>query len=132
MTFLDYIPTILVFIPPLLGNPFSNLFQKLDAVVRSCFGDTLALNYADVIDDFFDEVEKMKIPFTNKMHALKFHVKEFIVITNSSLGPYSEQAMEAVHYDYEKQRKRFADHSKKENVDGMLLRSVCAYNSAHL
>ncbi len=78
------------------------------------------------------DVESERITLTNKMHVLLFHVKEFIRHHNCSLGFYSEQAVESVHYDFDVHNKNYTNHTPKENINGGLLRSVCAYNANHL
>ncbi len=66
------------------------------------------------------------------MHVLQFHVEEFIAKQNFSLGIYSEQAIEAVHYDFDEFQSKYVPHSQKENLHLSQLRSVCVYNASHL
>lgn len=108
------------------------LFEKFNLIVNACFGNQLNANYKQYIIDFFEEVKCQNIPMTNKMHVLQFHVDEFIIKHNCSLGVYSEQAIEAVHYDFEKFKAKYVGHCNKENINLAQLRSVCAYNAGHL
>ena len=55
-----------------------------------------------------------------KYHIIKAHLIDFLKRTNSSLGVYSEQTVEAVHKDINKTLKRFSvsdsnrSHGKKQ------------------
>jgi hypothetical protein len=113
-------------------NRFIKLFSQFNVIVSACFGQTLDERYAQYIDDFFDSVNEMNIPMTNKMHVLLFHVKDFINHHNCSLGYFSEQTVETVHFDFSKFSPRYLDHVRKDNILNALLRTVCAYNSSHL
>lgn len=73
------------------------MFSKFDIVVNACFGQILHENYKICIDEFLMVLEKEKVRYTNKVHVLKFHVPQLIKLKNSSLGTYSEQAVEVVH-----------------------------------
>ena len=101
-------------------------------IVSAYFGQTLDERYAQFIDDFFDSVNEMNIPMTNKMHVFLFHVKDFINRHNCSLGFFSEQTVETVLFDFSKFSPRYLDHARKDNISNALLRTVCAYNSSHL
>lgn len=113
-------------------NRFVKLFAKFDLIVKSCFGQTLDINYVHHINDFFECLDEENISLINKLHVLLFHVKEFISFHKASLGFFSEQAVEAVHFDYNKYKIRYADNASGKNKNNALLRSIRAYNADHL
>ena len=116
-----------------LGNKYVPVFRSFNQVVISCFGQTLHDNWEEKIKTFKKEIDKLKISYTPKIHALIYHVPEFIVETQMALGFFSEQASEQVHHSFSCFSKRF--NLSKVNVNrnkNKLLRCVSCYNSQHI
>ena len=56
--------------------------------------------YQYYIKHFENVYKDLGISVTPKVHILIRHVPEFIKKHNRSLGWYSEQALESIHYDF--------------------------------
>jgi hypothetical protein len=59
------------------------------------------VNYKHHIEEFKTIYTGLNISVTSKMHAVFYHIPEFCEKKQCGLGAYSEQASEAVHYDFE-------------------------------
>ena len=79
---------------------FVNAFQTFNEVVKACFTVDLSPKFVELIDEFREAYLALNISVTLKVHAVFFHVKEFCITHKKGLSFYSEQAMEAVHYDF--------------------------------
>lgn len=108
------------------------LFTKFEKIVSACFGCALDANYQIFIDQFFDVLDAECIPYINKLHYLKIHVPEFIKMEKKSLGFFSEQGFEAVHYNFNQHKINYLDNASKDNRENALLRAVNTYNCYHL
>lgn len=73
----------------------------------------------------------MNISITSKLHILFVHVPQFIEMTASSLGFYSEQASESVHYAFNCHVDNYKL-SKNKKKNEKLLRAVCTLNSLRI
>lgn len=111
------------------GNKYIQVFCAFDQVVSACFGKELKSDYKEHIKKFFYCVKKLCITVTPKVHALIYHVPEFIEMTGHPLGFYSEQASESVHYAYTNHAEDFKINKNHSNYHGKLLRSVCSFNA---
>ena len=106
---------ILVTVQPLAA------LLALDAVSSRCFGNVLADDWQESIDGFEDSFVKLDRAWTPKVHALVFHVPEFIQARNRALGPYSEQAGESLHHIWKKDvKERFSKLGKSKVPDPQL------------
>ena len=89
-------------------------------VVISCFGMKLDPEYQSHISNFKDMYIDLGI-FINKH--------------NHSLGLYSEQAIESVHYDFNKkcwENKRYKRHLRHPEYVKNLMRAVISYSSKNI
>ena len=111
---------------------YVHILRCLYKVVTSCFGMELDKEYEIHIQEFKDVYVNLGISITPKVHILVHHVSDFINKHNRSLGWYSEQAIETIHYDFlrncwEKQGfKRRLGHS---DYATNLTRAVIVYSS---
>ena len=81
-------------------------------------------NWQDHLRDFRLDIEKLKwTTGSTKLHIVLDHLTEF-VLTKGPLGPFNEQASEAVHHDW----KSTWDDYKKYPGDDNLLLAVARYN----
>ena len=75
--------------------------RKFKSVVTACFGMVLEDDFSEKIDRFRDSyLAIMNISVTPKVHAVFFHVKQFIEIKRAPLGVFSEQATESMHHNF--------------------------------
>ena len=65
------------------------------------------------------------------MHAVFFHVEDFCEVVGMGLGPWSEQATESLHADFNKVWTRYKVRDIENEKFG-LFEAVVAYNSQHL
>ena len=58
-------------------------------------------NYSECIEEFKKNItilhNSVKMPITNKMHIIIDHVGDYITMSNSGLGKFSDQGVEAMH-----------------------------------
>ena len=77
--------------------------------------------------------KKRKISCTPKGHAVFHHISEFCDLEKIGLGPYSEQAAESLHHDFDTMWARFKVKKQEYPVySSRLLNSVVMYNSQHM
>ena len=86
---------------------YVHVFESFKNVIEACYGKHLHENYVDLINTFKCNYLNAGINVTPKVHAVFHHIKEFCQFSQSSLGPYSEQASEAVHYDFQQTWKNY-------------------------
>lgn len=121
------------FIIPILDNEYIPVFEAFNQVVSGCFGQNLADEYKDYIKEFKLQSSKAGITCTPKIHALIYHVPQFIEETQRALGFFSEQASEQVHHSFNIFSRNFnLSRNNLEKYNMNLLRCLCAYNSQHL
>ena len=122
-------------VAPLHILKYVHALRCLRRVVDSCFGMTLDPEYEAHIAQFADIYLDLGISVTPKVHILIKHVPEFCKKHGRSLGWYTEQASESVHYDFlrncwEKQSyKRPIGH---QDYAKNLLDAVISYSSIHI
>ena len=117
---------------PLHCKPFVTAFRKLDIVVKSCFGSEIHPDYSDAILSSQQAYLDLGISITPKIHAIFYHVPTFCDAFEASLGRFSEQASEAVHYSFTtvwNRHKVLRDHPQYASY---LLRAVSVYNCNHI
>ena len=70
-------------------------------VRKSCFGSIKQSDHLWHIKKFEDSYKDLHIPVTPKVHAVLDHIQDFLEDKEDvGLGPYSEQASESVHHDF--------------------------------
>lgn len=112
---------------------FIDAFDTFNDVVKSCFGMTLEENFGGKIDKFAVAVQRLGVSITTSMHIVIHHVKQFCNFRKSSLGPFSEQATEAIHYDFVAMWQHGGKVSEShQDYDQRLLSSIVRYNGRHL
>jgi len=117
------------------AQKYVNAFKCLNDVISSCFGMVLDTEYEHYIAQFKDVYIDLGISITPKVHILVEHVPDFIKKHKRSLGWYSEQAVESIHYDFlrncwEKQHyKRRLGHP---DYATNLMRAVISYSSKNI
>ena len=85
-------------------------------------------SWQDHLRDFKLNLEKLNwTTGSTKVHILTDHLERF-VLTKGPLGPFNEQASEAVHYDW----KATWDNYKKYHHEENLLIAVGQYNYRHM
>ena len=108
-------------------------FRTFDEVVASCFGYKRSKNYLENIENFKKAYIKLDISVTTKVHNIFYHIKDFCSLIDEGLGPYSEQASEAVHYDFALLWENFkVKDLTNVNYGDRLLAAVQYYNSEHM
>ena len=109
------------------GSDFVAALKSFYALYLSCFQMTLATNWQNNLRDFRLKIEKLKWKTgSTKLHIILDHLDQFIQ-TKGPLGPFNEQASEAVHHDW----KKTWDDYKKYNHEDNLLYAVGRYNYRH-
>lgn len=111
---------------------YADAFSSFNKVVQACFTINLDPKFAVYIDEFKDKYLNLKISVTPKLHAVFFHVKQFCIKHQKGLGFFSEQAMEAVHYDFSMTWAKYKVSRNNPDYIQKLLRAVCEYNSQHV
>lgn len=111
---------------------FVDAFKKFNEVVKACFTADLSPKFVEFIDEFKEAYLALNISVTPKVHAVFFHVKEFCTAHKKGLGFCSEQAMEAVHYDFTATWAKYKVSQNNPDYGNQLLRAVCEYNSQHV
>lgn len=83
------------------------------------------------IDEFDASWDLLNMKTTVKSHIIKFHLSSFMLERNSSLGFFSEQASESLHFDFKSCWSKFKVDSANSMYSSNLLRAVSVYNSGH-
>ena len=86
--------------PPGNIEKFITAFKSFNEVVSSCYGQDLKVDFLKKINTFARDYMALKINVTPKVHAVMHHVGEFCSMTGRGLAPWSEQAGESVHHDF--------------------------------
>ena len=106
------------------GSEFISALKSFRTLYFSCFQMSLHDNWQDHLRDFRLDIEKLKwTTGSTKLHIVLDHLTEF-VLTKGPLGPFNEQASEAVHHDW----KSTWDDYKKYPGDDNLFLAVARYN----
>ena len=69
-------------------------------VVNSCFGCSLSPDFEKKIQVFKSNYLRLAVSVTLKVHAVFYHVPQFLKHHKTGLGIYSEQATEALHSNF--------------------------------
>lgn len=120
---------------------FAVSLERFNRVVTSCFGKRLIpvsdsngrnKNYEELILEFHQTFLKLNIPPTPKLHALMVHVPMWCHRNQTGLGARSEQASEAVHFDFSKKWEHFCVKESNKMFGDRLARCVAQYNRGHV
>lgn len=111
---------------------YVKVFDDFRKVTSACFGNDLKENYSECIQAFKKSYVDLGVNITPKVHAVFFHVEQFCAIKGVSLGFFSEQAMESVHFDFKTTWEKNKVSVNHPDYPEKLLRSVCSYNSLHV
>ena len=112
-------------------------FKPLSKIVSKCFAVVGPTDdsYLKDLEDFQKSAKKLGVD-TPTIHSIVYHVKNWFERngTEFGLGLYSEQAGEAVHYDFEDRvytaaYKRIETHPQ---YGVKLLEAIAVYNSEHI
>lgn len=117
---------------PLRCLKYVECLSAFKNVVKSCYGHKLDLNYSDFIKKFQTSFLDLEISVTPKVHAIFFHIDDFLRDKNEGLARWSEQTSEAVHSDFKLTWNKYKVSLISPNYNEKLLRAVCDYNSKHL
>ena len=80
------------------GSEFISVLKSFRTLYFSCFQMSLHVDWQDHLRDFRLDIEKLKwTTGSTKLHIVLDHLTEF-VLTKGPLGPFNEQASEAVHH----------------------------------
>ena len=110
--------------------PFIDTLRKFNGVVHACFSNTLYYSYAEKIEQFrVSYLQLQGTTITPEVHAVIHHVPQFIQRHNSSLGIYSEQATEALHYLFRNNWQRYKRPSNHPEYEDRLQRCITDFNS---
>ena len=104
-------------------------------VVVSCFGMVLDPKYNTYINIFEDIYKDLNISVTPKVHILINHVPEFLKKHNRSLGWYSEQTLESIHYDFKRncwEKQGYKRSLRHPDYAENLMKAVIVYSSKNI
>ena len=113
---------------------FALTLGALDTLVHKTFGMVLRNGWASAHAEFTAAYLKLGISITSKVHIIMAHLPQFIRLQGSSLGKFSEQAFESVHFDFD--NKWLTTHCvvdpKNPKYSSALRQTILEYNAAHL
>ena len=87
---------------------FVETMRKFQVVVSSCFGTKLGSDYSESINQF--KASFLALPMcsvTPKVHAVFFHIKQFVEMKRAPLGIFGEQATEAIYHQFSAHWQRY-------------------------
>ena len=119
-------------------NQYITAFRDFNQVRLACFTTQLLDSYTRDIRQFnrsclaLRDSNSEPVNLINKMHILFEHVDLFCTLTGKGLGFYSEQAAEAVHYDYLETEKDFQCNEENPKFGEYETAGVVRYNRNHL
>ena len=115
--------------------PHLKALQAFKKVVDACFGYSLDPEYRRIIEEFKMAWQSLVnddfFTFFYKVHVVCSHVADFVDRVGGPLGPYSEQAGEAVHLNFKSLFDRFRYLPNKTSGE-RLLAAVAEYNYRHI
>lgn len=111
---------------------FVKCLDDFGSVVSACFGKRLHSDFVEKIEAFKQSYLDLNISVTPKVHGVFYHVIDFCTKHEKGLGLYSEQAMEAVHFEFKSFWSKYKLNSSHEKYPEHLLRTVREFNSLHV
>jgi hypothetical protein len=123
--------------------PIVNLLRAFKPVVEGTMGQDLVDDYEEKIRDYgheFDNAKKylltldsdIKLPTTWKIHAILYHLPQFLTRFKCGMAQYSEQTMESIHHKMKATFARFCVSEGNSSHGERLLRSVVEFSSTNL
>ena len=114
--------------------PFCRTLVRFNAVVTACFGQTLDMDYRNIIQQFSESYRLLQISVTPKVHCVEVHLAEFLELKGlvAGAGAWSEQAFESAHHAYEQEWKLTKvgpDHAK---YGEQVYNAIVRFNTKHL
>jgi hypothetical protein len=123
---------ILAEICPPSALKFVSEFRAFNDIIEACFGAELKPNWSRALCDFRLKFADLKIAPTPKVHAILHHVGEFCSLKQRSLGLWSEQTAESLHFDFSEHWQRYKLSASHPEFAEKFLNAVQVYNSRHL
>ena len=112
---------------------YIRVLKAFDAVVASCFGKVAEEGYQAKIQTFEKKYMALNISVTPKVHCVFRHVQEFCERNNCGLGVYSEQNVEASHYDFDKVDRWYPTNPDTDpKYNEKILKALSRYNGLRL
>ena len=87
--------------------------------------------YREKIEAFEVSYRKLNISVTPKVHTVFYEIPIFIARHGKSMGHFTTQKFEAVHYDFKTCWQNYKRPENHPQFGQQLLNSVVAYNSYH-
>lgn len=108
---------------------FVAAFDAWANLMYHVYGFSLQPGWESAVEDFVLAYYSLRISITSKAHIVCHHLVPFCKHTGHGLGRYTEQAMEAVHYDLNNhyQRHKIKD-SKNPHFGQSWKQTICEYN----
>ena len=116
------------------ATPFMSALFQFNLVVEACFGQDLDPCYPQLINDFMVTYRALGITIPLKVHLLESHLQEFLVRRGDvhGAGFWSEQAMEACHYDLQEEWEDVMVEETHPKYMDKLKGTVVRYNGKHI
>lgn len=111
---------------------FVKALDDFQSVVKSCFGQHLDPNFEISLLNFKDSFLDLNVSVTPKIHAVFYHVGDFCRKHQKALGFYSEQTMEAVHFEFKSFWSKYKLNINHPEYSNNLLRAVREFNALHV
>ena len=111
------------------ADGFIQALSDFKEVVVACFGNDLDPDFESKISNFKRIYTSLQVSITPKVHAVFYHVPQFIKIKKLSLGLFSEQATEALHSNFKPHWARYKRELSNPEYSNQLLKCVVDYNS---
>ncbi|KAJ6646662.1 Helicase required for RNAi-mediated heterochromatin assembly 1, partial [Pseudolycoriella hygida] len=111
---------------------FVKALEDFHSVVKSCFGQNLDPNFEKNLNDFKRSFLDLNVSVTPKIHAVFYHVGDFCRKHQKSLGFYSEQSMEPVHFEFKSFWSKYKMNVNHPEYSNSLLRAVREFNALHV
>lgn len=114
--------------------PFLKALSQFNLVVDACFGQELDSNYTTLIREFMMTYRSLGISVPLKVHLLESHLEQFLVSKGGKKGAgyWSEQAMEACHYDLNNEWETVKVDEKNPLYLPKLKDTIVRYNGKHI
>ena len=111
---------------------FVKAFKDFKKVVRACFGILKAEDFKESLSKFKSSYMTLGISITPKVHAVFYHIEEFLENKRFGLGIYSEQSTESLHSKFSVHWSRYKRNLSHPKYGDYLLSCIVDFNSKHL
>jgi hypothetical protein len=123
--------------------PIVNLLRAFKPVVEGTMGQDLVDDFEEKIGAYGHEFvnaeqnlltldSDIKLPKTWKIHAILFHLPQFLTRVKCGMAQYSKQTMESIHHKMKATFARFCVSEDNSSHGERLLRSVIEFCSTNL